>query len=350
MMKSLNKEYTSKDFSPKRQSNIELCRIISMLLIIFLHSTWTSIGFPQSGESVHPVILAFYALSIVGVDVFLFISGWFSINIKKRSLFNLFWIILFYGIVRVVFKFYDGSFSVDDILVVSKSNWFVISYIGLILISPVLNTFIEHVNSKRVWGGVILALLAYETWFSVFPARTVIEPGFHNGCSLIWFVVVYLIARYFRIYGFPNFIRKYCLMIYLLSSCLIYVFTFISIKYFPSESIPQILGKIGAQNNILVLISAISLFCCFEKLSFSSKTVNYIAKSTLAILLVHTTIIFPQMSEYYTNLVNNKEGVSLFIWWILGGISIFVFSVLLDQIRLFTQYLINIIPLWKSIK
>ena len=152
-MKGLIKEHTPNDFSPKRQSNIELCRILSMLLIVFLHSTWTSIGFPKSGESVHPVIIAFYAFSIVGVDVFLFISGWFSVKIKKQSLFNLFWIIMFYGIVRVVLKLYDGSFSIDDVLFVSKSNWFVISYIGLILISPVLNIFVDHVNSKQVWGG-----------------------------------------------------------------------------------------------------------------------------------------------------------------------------------------------------
>ena len=200
------------------------------------------------------------------------------------------------------------------------------------------------------YGGGILALLIYEIWFSIFPARTTIEPGFNNGCSLIWFVVVYLIARYFRLYGFPNFIRRYCLMIYLLSSCMIYVLTIFSIKYFPSESIPQIIGNIGAQNNILVLISAISLSCCFEKLSFSSKTVNYIAKSTLAVLLIHITIIFPQMSEFYTKLANNKEGISLVSWWFFGGVSIFVFSVLIDQIRLATQYVINQIPLWKSIK
>ena len=113
----------------KRQSNIELCRIISMLLIVFLHSTWNSIGFPQTGELLHPIVLVLYSFSIVGVNVFLFISGWFSINIKKQSLYNLLWILLFYGIVRVALKIYDGRFTVWDILFISKSNWFIISYI-----------------------------------------------------------------------------------------------------------------------------------------------------------------------------------------------------------------------------
>ena len=134
-MNDLNPNNQSTPMASKRQSNIELCRIVSMLLIVFLHSTWQSIGFPQTGESLHPIVLVLYSLSIVGVDVFLFISGWFSIKIKKQSLFNLFWILLFYAIVRVALKMYDGRFSVLDILFISKSNWFIVSYIGLILTS-----------------------------------------------------------------------------------------------------------------------------------------------------------------------------------------------------------------------
>lgn len=339
-MNDLNPNNQSTQMASKRQSNIELCRIVSMLLIVFLHSTWQSIGFPQTGESLHPIVLVLYSLSIVGVDVFLFISGWFSINIKKQSLFNLFWILLFYAIVRVALKMYDGRFSVLDILFISKSNWFIVSYIGLILISPVLNSYIEKVNSKHL-GGVILALLLYETWFSIFPAKSAIEPGFHNGCSLIWFVMVYLIARYFRLYGFPNILRRYCFLIYILSSGLVYILTYVSIMHLPSNYIPLVIGKIGAQNNIVILIGAVSLFCCFEKLSFSSKAINYIEKSTLAVLLVHTSIIFPYMKDFYLNLSTDKESAWIILWWIIGGIVIFLVSVLIDQIRILTQFYIN---------
>lgn len=158
-MSELKTNNKSTQVASKRQSNIELCRIISMLLIVFLHSTWSSIGFPQTGDSLHPIVLVLYSLSIVGVDVFLFISGWFAITIKKQSLFNLFWILLFYGIVRIALNIYDGRFSVLDILFVSKSNWFIISYIGLILISPVLNTFIEKANSRQLGGGNFITVV-----------------------------------------------------------------------------------------------------------------------------------------------------------------------------------------------
>ena len=195
-----------------------------------------------------------------------------------------------------------------------------------------------------------MALLLYETWFSIFPARAAIEPGFHNGCSLIWFVMVYLIARYFRLYGFPNILRRYCFLIYILSSGLVYILTYVSIMHLPSNYIPLVIGKIGAQNNIVILIGAVSLFCCFEKLSFSSKAINYIAKSTLAVLLVHTSIISPYMKEFYLDLSADKESVVTVLWWILGGIFIFSFSVLIDQFRILSQFCINKYLLWKNTK
>lgn len=162
--------------------------------------------------------------------------------------------------------------------------------------------------------------------------------------------MVYLIARYFRLYGFPNILRRYCLLIYILSISLVYILTYFSILYVPSNNIPPVIGRIGAQNNIIVLVGAISLFCCFEKLSFSSKAINYIAKSTLAVLLVHASIIFPYMKEFYLNLSADKESFSTVLWWILGGIVIFLVSVLIDQIRILSQFYINKLPLWKNIK
>ena len=120
--------------------------------------------------------------------------------------------------------------------------------------------------------------------------------------------------------------------------------------HLPSNYIPLVIGKIGAQNNIVILIGAVSLFCCFEKLSFSSKAINYIAKSTLAVLLVHTSIISPYMKEFYLDLSADKESVVTVLWWILGGIFIFSFSVLIDQFRILSQFCINKYLLWKNTK
>lgn len=64
-----------------RQSNIELLRIISMLLVLMVHADFFSLGIPSHdlmlaspGQFTFRVLVEF--LSILCVDIFVVISGW----------------------------------------------------------------------------------------------------------------------------------------------------------------------------------------------------------------------------------------------------------------------------------
>ena len=65
-----------------RLSNIELCRIVSIVLVMLVHTTFQSIGWNCSSLG----ILLLAAFSIVGVNVFVLITGFFSAEPKKVSL------------------------------------------------------------------------------------------------------------------------------------------------------------------------------------------------------------------------------------------------------------------------
>lgn len=74
-----------------RQSNIELLRIISMLLVLMVHADFFSLGIPSHdlmlaspGQFTFRVLVEF--LSILCVDIFVVISGWFSIRLSVRVL------------------------------------------------------------------------------------------------------------------------------------------------------------------------------------------------------------------------------------------------------------------------
>lgn len=319
----------------ERQSNIELCRIISMFLIVLLHSTFSAVGFPNGPIDANTCFLVvLYSVSIIGVDLFLLISGWFSINIKKKSVFNLLWICLFYGIIRVLFKIIQGeSLKWSDFLFVSRSNWFVVSYIGLMIISPVLNQFVSS-SSKKKLGGVIFTLLIFNIWFDIFPARADIPPGFYYGCSVIWFLEMYLIGRYYNIYGIPVFVKRYSLLLYLICSMIIFVLVLVSLKTFPSSKIPTLVGKIGAQNNPLIILSALSLFSYFQSLTFHSKICNYVARSTLAVLILHSSVINSLMKQFYIDLYSNSLSARFVCLWIMGVLGIYILAIIMDQIRI----------------
>lgn len=73
----------------KRKSNIELCRIIAMLLVVLLHANYLSLGGVELNDvEVAPLDSFLKVLSeqlcIICVNVFILISGWFGIkaNIK----------------------------------------------------------------------------------------------------------------------------------------------------------------------------------------------------------------------------------------------------------------------------
>lgn len=65
--------------SIKRQSNIELCRLVSILLVMILHTTHQSLG-----TDVSLGIQMLEGFTIIGVNVFVLITGYFSATLKKH--------------------------------------------------------------------------------------------------------------------------------------------------------------------------------------------------------------------------------------------------------------------------
>lgn len=92
----------------KRQSNIELLRCLSMFMVLFLHSSFLAFGMPDS-EAVqsNPWLwggrIAQQGIGIVAVDVFVLISGWFSIKPKKESICSFLFQIAFLKLLSYVF-------------------------------------------------------------------------------------------------------------------------------------------------------------------------------------------------------------------------------------------------------
>lgn len=149
------KENTKNTTSTRRQSNIELCRIVSILLVMILHSTYNAVIVMGGGN-----FLLYYisALSIIGVNVFVMITGYFSTTPKKTSLINLTFICLFWAIVKAITHLFLGlKNSYADILFLTNANWFIPCYIGLIFMAPIFNAYCEKASKKQLLGGGIFS-------------------------------------------------------------------------------------------------------------------------------------------------------------------------------------------------
>lgn len=86
-----------------RQSNIEQLRIIAMLLVVFVHANYFSLGTVSQSEILRDpytslIRIFLEQICIVGVNVFVLISGWFGIRPTLRGgqiLYSKFYFILF---------------------------------------------------------------------------------------------------------------------------------------------------------------------------------------------------------------------------------------------------------------
>jgi IS5 family transposase len=87
-----------------RLSNIELLRIIAMAMVLIIHVGFIGIGIPTEQDiqnAPFPTFnrFLFNNLSIVAVDVFVMISGWFGIHPKFKSATNFLFQVFFFSII-----------------------------------------------------------------------------------------------------------------------------------------------------------------------------------------------------------------------------------------------------------
>lgn len=185
-----------------RQSNIECLRIICMFMIVVAHSvTHGGYGvFPHSFNGVFALVATQGAR--IAVNVFVFISGYFSAGksfsaSKVRDFYIQVWTYsVLITVVLMLFGFIPASARtlLKAITPFASSQWwFATCYLLLLLIAPSLQIFIKYAEQRTF----TLTLLSLFGCWSICPQFHLGSPGF----SLFgWFIFVYLLGAYLRQY------------------------------------------------------------------------------------------------------------------------------------------------------
>ncbi len=183
-----------------RDSNIELLRIVSMMLIILfhfsVHGPWPADGVLATDVAVG--VLAFGGK--LGVNCFVLITGYFMTRSSVRVA----------SVARVVLEtwFYSWGllilFAVAQpelvtqarlekaaLPLVSGEYWFVTNFVVLMVVSPFLNLLFDRLSRR---GKSRLAAIGFVT-ISVLPTLTTFNP---LGSDLLWFFYLYLLGGWIR--------------------------------------------------------------------------------------------------------------------------------------------------------
>ncbi len=323
-----------------RQSNIELLRIIAMLLLMGVHANYVVFGAPSTSEIIDNPPNAFFRIlteniCIVGVNVFILISGWFGIRYKTKSLSNLIFQCLFFSIAVYLVCFITGEVEFNRINILSSlllylnAYWFVWAYLVLYIIAPMLNPFIE--NSKR--KTLKRALIMFWTVEMIIAFFT--SCGFFNGgYSPLHFIGLYLLSRYFSLY-IKNYNKWLCLTIYILCVLCNTLMCFLPAIMFGKDC--GVLSSISlAYTGPFNIVGALALLLFFTKVNVKSKLINWISVSCLTVYLIHShECIYLKYRAIAQNIYNNFSGVMFFSVIIAFIIAVFIVCILLDKIRIY---------------
>lgn len=298
--------------SSPRQSNFELLRILAMLMVLSLHADFLSIGTPLKVDFLNDgpnawTRTAFESFSIVGVNIFVLISGWFGIRTTIKGLAKYLFTCLYFSMgIWFIFiligkanVFPSGLYS---FFFCYYEYWFVRAYLLLYLLAPVLNQFIQ--TSSRQTAGFVIGSFFF---FQVIYGFTCWDPTLNRGYSTISFIWLYLLARFLKQH---NLLEKAKMLnwIVILICCII-----LNSTLFYIVSVREIdLVSVYAYNNPVAILQSVSVLVIFSKIRLDvNSMINRISLSCFAVYLGH---INPNVLPYFKSFVIYIYISILMVW------------------------------------
>lgn len=328
----------------QRDSNIELFRIITMLLIVAHHYVVNSglmdVISQQPASSRSLFYLIFGAWGKTGINCFVLITGYFMCQSRltlKRYLKLLLEIYFYRFVIYAVFVMAGmRSASVKSILLMllpfsSIKDGFTSCFMAFYLFIPFSNIAIHAMNRRQHGLLVGLFLLIY-TVLAVFPNIDVLFN------YVTWFIVLYFIGSYLRLYDvkwISIHTGRKLLMLIAASVASIVLFAIYAGKSGMSGHAAFYL--LSDSNKPLALLVAVFAFSFFRQLKFGyHKWINTIASTTFGVLLIHANSDTMRTWLWGDTLKNASMYSSQ--WWfvhaVLSVLAVFCFCSFLDYLRI----------------
>jgi len=300
----------------ERESNFELLRLFSIFIIVFYHLLLA----PNMALE-----YAFNAVLLIAVPCFVLISGYFGIRASVKGLINLLIKCVVYavGLYLAYCIVVNKTISIKDFI---KSfvgfypgYWFIGTYIGLYLISPIINIPLKLAsrNQKLIYLGIFGLISFWLGWAGG-------QHTMSDGKSIANLIFLYCIGDFLRYNIEHDKIKSkkyYLLCSYLILNIFLFII-FILTKDFKLFQV--ILYKLFfPYNSPGLILNAILCFLLFSTIKIKSSKINWLAVSTLSIYLIHAGLLreFLQKIVLY---MNEKISNLLFSYFALALFSLII--------------------------
>lgn len=331
----------------RRSSNLELFRIIVMLLIVAHHYVVNS-GLTAAGGVIYSApmswrslfLLLFGAWGKIGINCFVLITGYFMCKsqITAKKFVKLLLEVELYKIVIYLIFLLTGyqSFSVTGLVkavvpITTIANNFTGCYLIFFLCIPFLNVLVRNMSEKMHIRALLLCGFTY-ILFGTLPFISVTM----NYVS--WYIVLYLIASYIRLYPKTMFDSKKIWAWLTLISVILSAASVVACAWLGAR-----LGRnmafffVTDSNTFLAVLTGVSSFMFFKNIDMKhSKLINMVASSTFGVLLIHANS--ETMRQWLWKDTLDNVGIYDSPWLIFHAIGsvmgIYIVCTVIDQLRI----------------
>lgn len=334
-----------------RSSNLELYRIICMLLIVAHHYVVNSglIGANgpllkdfTSGNSVF--LSLFGAWGKTGINCFLMITGYFmcTSKITFRKFLKLIAQIYLYKILLFLIFLATGyeTISFDRMVKLLMPFWgfsdgFTSCFIAFWLTIPFLSILVQNLSRRQHQLLLLLSLGIYTLLGSI--------PTFNITFNYItWFGIIFFISSYIRLYPHPIFERKSLWGWLSLVSVVLAIASILGLRFLFGNRVGMGYNFVSDSNKFFAVAVAVCSFLWFKNMRIKySKVINAIGGSTFGVFLIHTRgdamrkwlwkDLVDCVGHYYS-----MSTVSLILYSFAVVFAVFIICNLIDQLRIAT--------------
>lgn len=304
-----------------RESNIELLRIVLMLMIILHHLIVH--GCHSNDLSKNGLFISLNIFSIIAVNCFVFISGYYGIKFKVKTLFSFIVQAVFYSVATyIIYHVFISTenYSTADLIhsffpVTYGKWWFLNAFLGVYMLAPLINKGIDSLNIYQ--SGIIVAALIY-----LNGSYPIIGYNFYSGDGHSFFTLlsIYVLARFCG-----KFIKeiKRPLILYAGTYIVTLLIAFILFRINYHETIWRLISY-GCP---LVILGAVFFFYIFKRMKIKSSIINKIAPVCFGVYLIHDAAETRSLISRFIEQVNNAIENPLLMGLALIAVSVIIFII-----------------------
>lgn len=333
----------------KKDYNLDILRIISMVLVIVIHvANYYCRAFYDINAFSYFGAVVFNSVARVSVPIFFMISGALLLNKdydvkknKKRICKNIITLIIFTIVYLLWDYLYMNKTNINIIGLITsperKMLWFMYAiialYISLPFIKAMVNGMDEYLDKLFVKLWLLLCGVVYLLKSCLSLDLDYLVPIVGGTYYLGYFVVGYLIYKYQ-----DNLKMKIKPMIWIIIfalSSLITIFLTFVISLYKQTYFSSLL----AYRSLFIMLSSIAVFALvyFNIKAKESKSISFLAKHSFGVYLVHGFLLNVLMNLLPYKDINSLIGVPICVIILLVGSLIIV--MILKKIPVIKDYI-----------